>query len=326
MRITAEIEVWPLQAEFRIARGTKREAAVVVAIVERDGIIGRGECTPYARYGEAPEATRDAIRAVPVAALAGVNARATLQSLLPPGAARNALDCALWDLAAKQNAKPVHVLAGLPPPQALLTAYTISLDRAEVMADRAAAVPDYPLLKLKLGGDGDPERLALVRAARPDARLLADANEAWRPDMLDGHFAAAAAAGVEVVEQPLPAAADGALADRRWPVIVCADESAHASAGLEQLTDRYGAVNIKLDKTGGLTEALAMASTARELGLKIMAGCMVATSLSMAPALLIGQGADWVDLDGPLLLARDRAPGLDYAGAQISPAAAALWG
>ncbi len=217
-------------------------------------------------------------------------------------------------------------LAGLPPLRPLVTAYTISLDTPEAMAAKAAAAAQtMPLLKLKLAGAGDPERLAQVRAACPGTRLIADANEAWTPELLPALMAAAAAANLELIEQPLPAGADAALAGPR-PVPVCADESVHDRAGLAALADRYDALNIKLDKAGGLTEALALAAEARAAGFKIMVGCMVATSLSMAPALLVAQGADWVDLDGPLLLARDRAPALRYDGALVHPPDAALWG
>ena len=245
---------------------------------------------------------------------------------MPAGAARNALDCALWDYEAKRSSVTAASLAGLASPEPLVTAYTISLGTPEAMAAKAAAAArTMPLLKLKLGGAGDAERLAQIRAACPNARLIADANEAWTPELLPSLMQAAAAARVELIEQPLPAGADAALAGPR-AVPVCADESVHDRAGLAALASRYDAINIKLDKAGGLTEALALAAQARALGFRIMVGCMVATSLSMAPAILLAQGADWVDLDGPLLLARDRSPALTYDGALVHPPDPALWG
>jgi L-alanine-DL-glutamate epimerase-like enolase superfamily enzyme len=258
--------------------------------------------------------------------LRGPLTRARLPELLAAGAARNALDCALWDLAAKQAGKRAWDLAGLAPPQPAMTCYTLSLGDPAQMAADAKAVPRLKLLKLKLGGAGDPERMAAVRAARPDARIVADANEAWTVDQLEPFLAAAAAAGVELIEQPLPASDDAALAHIARPVPVCADESAHTAADLPRLTGRYDAVNIKLDKTGGLTEALAMAQAAQAAGFKIMIGSMVATSLAAAPALLLAGCADWVDLDGPLLLARDRDPPLMIEDGWISPPLPELWG
>jgi L-alanine-DL-glutamate epimerase-like enolase superfamily enzyme len=245
---------------------------------------------------------------------------------MPAGAARNALDCALWDLEAKRSAMPAAKLAGIARPHPLTTAYTISLDSAEAMAAKAAAAAGtMPLLKLKLGGNGDDARLRQIRAACPAARLIADANEAWTPELYPALMAAAAETGVELIEQPLPAGADAALVGPR-PVPVCADESLHDRAGLAALAGRYDAVNIKLDKAGGLTEALALAAQARAHGFRIMVGCMVSTSLAMAPAVLLAQGADWVDLDGPLLLARDREPALRYDGALLHPTDPRLWG
>jgi L-alanine-DL-glutamate epimerase-like enolase superfamily enzyme len=321
LKVEATVETWPIAGEFVISRGAKREAAVVVARVGDGTYAGRGECCPYARYGETVEGVRAAI-----AALGGVHDRTELLQRLPAGAARNALVCALWDWEAKRSGTSAAALAGLPAPGPVTTAYTLSLGSADAMAARAAAMPAMPLLKLKLGGDGDAERLRAVRRARPDARLIADANEAWTPELLPELMAAAAEAGVEVVEQPLPAGADAALAGIERRVPVCADESLHTRADLAGLAGRYDAVNIKLDKAGGLTGALALAAAARAAGLRIMVGCMVATSLAMAPALLVAQDADWVDLDGPLLLARDRVPCLAYEGALVHPAPRELWG
>jgi L-Ala-D/L-Glu epimerase len=320
LMISARIEKWPIAGSFTIARGSKTEAVVIVAEVSDGQITGRGECVPYARYGETPEAVLAQIRA------ANATTRAELLQMVPPGAARNALDCALWDFEAKSSDRSAATLAGLPPLQPVLTAYTLSLADPEAMAVKAAAAHGYPLLKLKLGAGGDAERLSAIREARPDARLIADANEGWRAETIVEMLAHCAEAGVEVVEQPLPAGDDAILAEISRPVPVCADESAHTAADIPGLTGRYDAVNIKLDKAGGLTEALAMAQAVRGAGLKIMTGCMVATSLAMAPAMLLAQGADWVDLDGPLLLARDRTPGLSYAGAFIRPPSGALWG
>lgn len=322
LRLEAEIERWPLASEFVISRGAKREAQVVVARVSDGRFTGRGECVPYPRYGQTPEATLAALKSVPAELLD----RERLQRDWPPDAARNALDCALWDLEAKRSGRSASELAGLAPLRPLLTCYTISLDTPEAMAAAAKAVPQLPLLKLKLGQPGDVERMHAVRQARPDARLVADANEGWKAEDLSHLLRVAAEVGIELIEQPLPADADAALAGVERHVPVCADESAHTSDGLAALRDRYDAVNIKLDKTGGLTEALHMAREARALGFRIMAGCMVATSLAMAPAVLVGQLADWVDLDGPLLLARDRDWGLEIRDGVISPPDPRLWG
>jgi L-Ala-D/L-Glu epimerase / N-acetyl-D-glutamate racemase len=321
LKVEATVETWPIAGAFVISRGAKREAAVVVATVSDGTHTGRGECCPYARYGETVEGVREAI-----AAVGTVSSRTELAGRLPAGAARNAVDCALWDWEAKRAGIRAAGLAGVPPLRPVTTAYTISLGSAEEMAAKAAAARAMPLLKLKLGGAGDAVRLARIRAACPDTRLIADANEAWTPDLLPGLMAAAAEARIELIEQPLPAGADAALAEISRAVPVCADESLHTRAGLADLAARYDAVNIKLDKAGGLTEALALAAAARAAGLMIMVGCMVATSLAMAPALLLAQTADWVDLDGPLLLARDRHPGLTYDGALVYPPTPELWG
>jgi len=252
--------------------------------------------------------------------------RAALAQALPAGAARNALDCALWDLEAKRSGRPVHELIGLPPPRPLVTAYTISLSTPKSMAAAAEVARARPLLKVKLGAPGDAERIAAVRVAAPEAALIVDANEGWRSNDLERNIAACAAAGVRLIEQPLPADDDAALAAISHPVPICADESVHDRATLEGLRGRYDAVNIKLDKTGGLTEALAVAELARAQGLAIMVGSMVSTSLAIAPALLLAQDAPYVDLDGPLLLASDRTFGLTYEGSQVRPATPALWG
>jgi L-alanine-DL-glutamate epimerase-like enolase superfamily enzyme len=323
--LSVSIERWPIRGGFTIARGSKHEAVVVVATIRDRGHQGRGECVPYARYGESVEGVARAIGACAPAIAAGLD-RVALQSFLPPGAARNAIDCALWDLEAKASGCSAAALAGLAPLHAVETAFTISLASPEKMAEHARQAANLPLLKLKLGGDGDEERLAAVREAVPRARLIVDANEAWRASELVRLLAAAKTAGVELIEQPLPSGGDAMLQHLPRLVPVCADESAHDRASLRDIAKRYDAVNIKLDKTGGLTEALATAAEARKLGLKIMVGCMVATSLAMAPALMLAQEADWVDLDGPLLLERDRVPGLTYASGTVMPPPAALWG
>ena len=323
LSITATVETWPIAGTFTIARGAKREATVVVAHVSDGNVAGRGECVPYARYGETVDSVRRAILGMQGVLLD----RASLQAQMPAGAARSALDCALWDYEAKRSATSAALLAGLAPLRPLLTAYTISLDSAEAMAaGAAAAARSMPLLKLKLGGQGDAERLHSIRTACPHARLIADANESWTLALLPELMAAAAETGIELIEQPLPAGADAALAHVPHPVPICADESVHTRGDLDGLAGRYEAINIKLDKAGGLTEALALAAEARARGLKTMTGCMVATSLAMAPAVLLAQGADWVDLDGPLLLARDRQPALRYEGALVHPPEPRLWG
>jgi L-Ala-D/L-Glu epimerase len=280
---------------------------------------------PYPRYGETPEATLAALLAMREPVARGLNGQA-LQAAMPPGAARNALDCALLDLEAKTSGRRAWNLLGRPAPQPCTTAYTISLGAAETMAAATAEAAHRPLLKIKLGADGVGPRIAAVRKSAPESELIVDANEAWTAENLEQNLAACAEAGVTLVEQPLPAGQDGALARIRRPLTVCADESVHDRASLDGLRARYDAVNIKLDKTGGLTEALVMADAAHALGFDIMVGCMVATSLAMAPAMLLARQARFVDLDGPLLLARDRDGGLRYDGSLVYPPDAALWG
>jgi L-alanine-DL-glutamate epimerase-like enolase superfamily enzyme len=325
LTLSARIERWPIAGAFTISRGAKTEAVVVVAELSDGRHRGLGECVPYPRYGESPESVFAAIESVREALAAGLDRRG-LQRALPAGAARNALDCAFWDYEAKARGMPAWQLAGLLAPRPLTTAYTISLGTPESMAQAAEGACERPLLKIKLGGEGDPERLAAIRAAAPRSELIVDANEAWTADNLGRNLAACAEAGVTLIEQPLPAGNDDALACVHRTVAICADESVHDRASLEGLAGKYDAVNIKLDKTGGLTEALAMAREAERRGLSIMAGCMVATSLSMAPAALLAQGARVVDLDGPLLLARDRENGLHYEGSLVHPPTPELWG
>ena len=320
------VERWPLAEAFTISRGSRSEAVVVVATVSDGQYEGRGECVPYARYGETIEGVVADIEAQSGALRENIS-RTILQDIMPAGAARNAVDCALWDLEAKANGTSAAARAQLAPLSPVTTAYTISLAPAEIMARKAAEQGTaYPLLKLKLGGEGDAQRLRAVRAAAPDARLIVDANEAWNLDELNALLAVAAETGVELIEQPLPAGEDEALNQVTRTVPLCADESCHGIRDLDRIASYYDAINIKLDKTGGLTGALKLAQEARNRNLGIMTGCMVATSLAMAPALLIAQMADWVDLDGPLLLARDRTPGLRYCGATIAPPEPDLWG
>jgi len=330
LKLAARIERWPIAGGFTISRGAKTEAVVIVAEVSSrelkgSGIAGRGECVPYARYGETPEGTLGEILALEDAFHRGLD-RQGLQERMKPGAARNAIDCALWDLEAKIANKRIWELLGQNAPRPLTTAYTISLGTPESMAEATTKAAHRPLLKVKLGGDGDEARIAAVRKAAPASELIVDANEAWTAASLERHLAACAEAGVTMIEQPLPAGQDEALARIRRPVPVCADESVHDRASLEGLRERYDAINIKLDKTGGLTEALAMAEAARALGFALRVGCMAATSLAMAPAMIVAQGARVVDLDGPLLLARDRDGGLRYDGSTVYPPDAGLWG
>jgi L-alanine-DL-glutamate epimerase-like enolase superfamily enzyme len=326
LSLTVRTENWPLAGAFSISRGAKTEANVVVVELSDGRHRGRGECVPYRRYGETMAGVTRALSDMSNTLALGFD-RARLQQAMPPGAARNALDCAFWDLEAKRAGTPAHALAGLPAPQPLTTAYTITLNSPDVMAEAARRVADRKLLKVKLGGKGgDPQRIAAVRKAAPRCELIIDANEGWTEDHLQENLAACANANVTLVEQPLPADRDAALASSARPIPVCADESAHDRASLAGLVGRYDAVNIKLDKAGGLTEALAMAVEAERLGFQIMVGCMVATSLSMAPATLVAQRARVVDLDGALLLANDRPDGLRYEESLVYPPTPALWG
>lgn len=323
--LSIAIERFPLKVPFVIARGTKTDA-VVVAISLSDGrVTGRGECTPYARYGETPESVASAITAAE-AMPGALTSRETLAASLPAGAARNALDCALWDFEAKKMGIAAAETAGVAPLTPVETCFTLSLDTPQAMARAASDARAHRLLKLKLGGAGDIERMAAVRQARPDARLVADANESWTEDMLGPFLAAAAESAFELIEQPFPAGADLMLEGLAHSVPVCADESVHTTADISELMHRYDAINIKLDKAGGLTEALAMQAAAKAAGLLVMVGSMVATSLAVAPAFLLAQGADWVDLDGPLLLASDRDPPVRFKNGLLQPPSKRLWG
>ena len=323
-RLSVTVERFPLAREFRIARGAKTEAAVVTAMILDGEHTGRGECVPYARYGESLESVCQQIEDVREAIESGCSPEDLLQKL-EPGAARNALDCALWDLQAKLTGRSVASLICDNEPQPLETAYTLSLDEPEAMAE-AARVANRSLLKVKVGTTSDVARLRAIHAAAPHARLIVDANEGWTQDNIGEHMLAAAQAGAVLVEQPLPAGQDAILREIPHPVPVCADESAHTSLQLGELLGRYDYVNVKLDKTGGLTEAVRMVREAHGMGFGVMIGCMVGTSLAMAPAVLLAQTAQFVDLDGPLLLAKDREGGLRYSATMVSPPETALWG
>ncbi|SEQ35470.1 L-alanine-DL-glutamate epimerase [Faunimonas pinastri] len=318
----ASIERWPIAGSFTISRGSRTEAVVVVVEVSDGTHRGRGECVPYPRYGETPESVVAEIESLDPTDLD----RESLRTRLHPGAARNAVDCALWDLEAKRSGISVARSLGLSDLRPLETAYTLSLGDPTSMQAAAARAAERPLLKVKLGGDGDVERILAVRAGAPRSRLIVDANEGWSEANFGANSLACREAGVVLIEQPLPAGADDFLRGVDRPVPICADESLHVAADLEALAGKYDAVNIKLDKTGGLTEALDLFREARRRDFSIMVGCMVGTSLAMAPAVLLAQGADIVDLDGPLLLARDRDPGLLYEGAMVSPPGTSLWG
>ncbi len=320
---------WPIKGRFAISRGSRTEAIVVICEIAETGdngapIRGRGECVPYPHYGESVESVVDQMDAVAQAIINGAG-QAELQSLLPAGAARNGVDCALWDLEAKRASTSVSKLIGAAEPQLLETAYTISIDTPEAMAEacRRAA---RPLLKVKVGSENDAERIRAVAIAAPNSRIILDANEGWRAHNIAENLETAARSGIALIEQPLPAGDDEMLKNLPHHVPICADESAHVTADLDALVGLYDVVNIKLDKTGGLSEALIMRDNARDMGFGIMVGCMVSTSLAMAPAMLLAQGADYVDLDGPLLLDKDCPDGLTYEGSVVHPPSPALWG
>jgi L-alanine-DL-glutamate epimerase-like enolase superfamily enzyme len=319
--ISVTRDVFPLAQVFTISRGSRSEARVLTVHLRAQGVTGRGECVPYARYDETLESVTAQIEGLPETVT-----RATLPGLLPAGAARNAVDCALWDLEAKRAGRRVWDLAGLPAPGPEITAYTLSLDAPDAMEAQARRHAHRPLLKIKLGTPDDMPRLEAVRRGAPDARIIIDANEGWSAEVYADLAPHLVRLGVALVEQPLPAGADDALIGMARPVPVCADESCHDRASLPGLRGKYDMVNIKLDKTGGLTEALALKAAARAEGYGVMVGCMVGSSLAMAPAVLVAQGAEVTDLDGPLLLARDRETALEFDDAGVHPPAAELWG
>jgi L-alanine-DL-glutamate epimerase-like enolase superfamily enzyme len=325
--ISVVSESWPLKQAFRIARGTKTEAVVVVATIRENDHAGHAECVPYARYGESVRGVIDQIESVRREIENGIS-RGDLQSLLPAGAARNALDCALIDLEAKASGRPAFELLSLPPPAPVRTAFTLSVDEPEAMGRAAAeaAAHGYHLLKLKVAGGADLARVEAVRRSAPHARLIVDANEGWSPEDYAALAPGLAELGVALIEQPLKAGDDDYLATTGAPVPLCADESSHTRADLARIRGRYSYINVKLDKAGGLTEAVALAREAQAVGLRLMVGCMVSTSLAMAPATLLAGMADFVDLDGPLLLARDRDPALRYETDLLYPPSRELWG
>jgi len=318
-------ETFKLAQTFTISRGSKSDAEVLVVEIEEDGKTGRGECVPYARYNESVGGVTEMVESLRNAIEGGVG-RQRLRNLLKPGAARNAIDCALWDLEAKLAGKPAWELAGLEKPHDVVTAYTLSLDTPAKMAEAAKANADRPFLKLKLAGPEDLERVKAVHQAAPNAKLMVDANEGWSIDDYKALSPLLKNLGVVLIEQPLPADDDLALLAVKGAVPVCADESCHDLSTLRTLHGRYQVVNLKLDKAGGLTEALAMVAEARRLEFQVMVGCMVATSLAMAPAFLVAQTAEFVDLDGPLLLSEDRPHGFKFTGSTMHPNDAALWG
>lgn len=325
--LSVEAQSWPITGAFTISRGAKTEARVVVARVTQNGLTGQGECVPYARYGETEKDVIATIKAQHQALNDGMT-REELQRAMHRGAARNALDCALWDLEAKLAGKPAWELASLTQPRALTTAFTLSLGSPDAMREAAAEAAHRPLLKLKLGNGGgeDIARVEAVRAGAPRSALIVDANEGWKAEDVVPLAKELARLGVSLIEQPLPAKDDEALRGIDSPVPLCADESAHGLEGMKRLVGLYDFINVKLDKTGGLTEALSVIRCAKLRKLRVMVGCMVSTSLAMAPAMLAAQQADYVDLDGPLLLAQDREPALRYDGSLVYPPERELWG
>ena len=322
---TVTQEKWPIDGSFRISRGRKTDAEVVIVTLSDGALVGRGEAVPYGRYGESVSSVMREIKAIIPQVEAGLD-RAALLTRLPAGAARAAIDGALWDLEAKRFDRPVFDLAGMGALQPVLTCYTISLDEPDKMAAAALDAQNHPLLKLKLGGGSDHEAMRSVRCALPAHRLVVDANEAWGEDTLPSLIETAHDCNIELVEQPLPAGQDDFLHDFSSPVPLCADESFHTLDDLEAIALKYQAINIKIDKTGGLTHALEVLVAARLHDLKLMVGCMVSTSLAMAPAFVLTPCADWVDLDGPLLLAKDRDHGLVANEGLLSPPSRLLWG
>lgn len=325
MKLVVSNDSFRLAQVFTISRGSRTQADVITVKLEDQGFAGHGECVPYARYGETMESVAQQLESVRGALAEGMN-RAELQAALPLGTARNALDCAMWDLEAKQNKTSVWQLAGLAEPKPVTTCFTLSLESPDKMMAAAAKNKAMPILKIKLGGEGDLDRLRAVREGAPNSRLVVDANEGWSVSDYLELAPVMVELGVALVEQPLPADNDDALNGIERPLPICADESCHGLASLEQLHGKYDFINIKLDKTGGLTEALALKAAAEKAGFKIMVGCMVSSSLAMAPGVLVAQGAEVVDLDGPLLLAEDRDPAIAFEGATMMPAPSELWG
>ncbi|MFV0574200.1 MAG: N-acetyl-D-Glu racemase DgcA [Vibrio sp.] len=324
MKMQVSTKSWPINGAFTISRGSKTHADVVVVTLEQDGFIGRGECVPYARYGESlKQVQNDLNKVAPL--LTSNTTQQDIATLLPAGAARNALDCAWWDLQCKQQGKTIWQLLDIPP-QELTTAFTLSLDTPENMGKAALKNQHRPVLKLKLAGEGDIERVAAVRENSPDAKIIVDANEGWNVEQYKKMIPELQKLNVAMIEQPFPSDCDHWLDDLERPILICADESCHDASSLKWLEGRYDMVNIKLDKTGGLTEALELKQVAQDFGLQIMVGCMVGSSLGMAPAFVVAQGADVVDLDGPLLLAEDEEHGFEFDVSSMKVMKRELWG
>ncbi len=325
VELKLERQSWPMRGVFTISRGSRTEQEVLLVELNDGQHRGRGECVPYKRYGESFESVTAEIESLRGSLSAGLD-RAALQELLPAGAARNGVDCALWDLEAKRSGKRAWDLAGMPAPEGIVTAYTLSLDTPEKMGEAAKANAERPLLKLKLAGPEDLDRVRAVRENAPGATVIVDANEGWSLQQYRDLSPKLADLGIAMIEQPLHAEMDDHLLGEDRPVPLCADESCHDRASLPALKGKYDMVNIKLDKAGGLTEALALKQAAEAEGYRIMIGCMMATSLAMAPAMLLARGADFTDLDGPLWIAEDNQPALAFSGSVMSPPEAALWG
>jgi L-alanine-DL-glutamate epimerase-like enolase superfamily enzyme len=317
--------IWPIKGEFRLSRGSRTAVEALQLTLTCDGFTGRSEAIPYARYNESVASVVQQLEPI-ISRLERDLTPETLIHLLPAGAARNLCDLALWDWRAKATGRHVWEMTSLPEPKPVSTAYTLSLDEPNIMAEAAHQAARYPLLKLKLGTPEDELRLRAIHAARPDAHLIVDANEGWTLNQLKTLSHVMAECGVVLCEQPLPVGQDAALHGLTFPFRLCADESIHTAADIPALARHYQAVNIKLDKTGGLTGAIQAIRVARAHKLDIMIGCMLASSLALAPAVLLASGAEWVDLDGPLLLAEDTKPGLDYDGPRLSPPRPELWG
>ena len=325
-RMIVREESWNIEGGFNISRGRKSVAEVITVEIHENGVLGRGECVPYRRYGETRESSAAEIERLRLPIENGAMDREALQTLMGPGAARNALDCALWDLEAKLTDTPVWKLAGLPEPRPFVTAFTIGLGSPKEMGTAAKKNADRPLLKLKLGGENDIARVRAVRENAPASTIIVDANEAWTPVMVSEYGGELAKLGVKLLEQPLPAGSDSVLDGLGRAVPVCADESFHDSGSVREVARRYDFINVKLDKTGGLTEAIKVVSVAKEIGVGIFVGCMLGTSLGMAPAALLAPLAAFVDLDGPLLLSKDRELGFEFDNSYMKPASRELWG
>jgi L-alanine-DL-glutamate epimerase-like enolase superfamily enzyme len=325
MRVRFRQVDWPFASTFRISYRVQTVAESVWVELIDGPLTGRGEGLEVFYHGETIDSLIAQVKALEHRLEEGIS-RSALQQLVAPGGARNAIDCALWDLEAKRSGRRVWELAGIATVHSLLTAYTLSMDSPAAMAEAAGAVGDYSLLKLKLGGEGDVERVTAVRRARPDVELIVDANQSWNERQLYDFTPKLARLGVKLIEQPLAAGQDAPLLGFKSPIPLCADESCQTTESLDSLNGKYQFVNIKLDKTGGLTEALRLAHAAKQLGFELMVGCMAGSSLSMAPAFVVGQLCSVIDLDGPLLSAKDVPNAIRYEGSRMHAPGAALWG